>query len=52
MRFHRVGCFPDFALFQGQPAALVIYTLHPEDTALAWDLATARATHQMLSVAL
>ncbi len=52
MQFHRVGRFPDFALFHGQPTALFIYTLHPEDAALAWDLATARATRQMLSVAL
>jgi hypothetical protein len=52
MQFHRVGRFPDFALFHGQPADLVIYTLHPEDTALAWDLATARATRQLLRVAL
>ena len=51
MRFHRVGCFRDFAFFHGQPAALVIYTLHSADTALAWELATARAARQMFKVA-
>ena len=51
MQFHRVGRFPDFALFHGQPTDLFIYTLHPEDAALAWDLATARAARQMLNVA-
>ena len=50
MQLHRVGRFPAFALFHGQPTDLFIYTLHPEDTALAWDLATARATRQMLNV--
>ena len=50
--FHRVGRFPDFTLFQGQPADVFIYTLHAEDTALAWELATARAARQMLSAAL
>jgi hypothetical protein len=52
MQFHRVGRFPAFAVYHGQPADLVIYTLHPEDTALAWDLATARAARQVLPVAL
>jgi len=52
MHFHRVGRFPDFALFHGQPTDLFIYTLNPEDTALAWELATARAAGQMLSAAL
>ena len=48
--FHRVGRFPDFALFHGQPVDLFIYTLHAEDAALAWELAAARAARQMLSV--
>jgi hypothetical protein len=49
--FHRVGRFPDFALFHGQPTDLFIYTIHAEDAALAWELATTRAARQMLSVA-
>ncbi len=48
--FHRVGRFPDFTYYHGQPVDLFIYTLHAEDTALAWDLAAARAAHQMLRV--
>ena len=48
--FHRVGKFPDFACYHGQPADLFIYTLHTGDTALAWELAAARAARQMLSV--
>ena len=50
--FHRVGRFPDFTFFHGQPTDCFIYTLHPEDAALAWELATARAARQMLSAAL
>jgi len=45
--FHRVGRFPDFTLFHGQPVDVLIYTLHAQDTALAWELATARAARQM-----
>jgi len=45
-QFHRVGRFPAFACYHGRPADLVIYTLHPNDLALAWDLATARAARQ------
>jgi hypothetical protein len=43
MHFHRVGRFRNFALFQGKPTDLFIYTLHPEDAALAWEHATVRA---------
>jgi hypothetical protein len=49
--FHRVGRFPDFSVVQGQAADFFIYTLHAEDTALAWELAAARAARQMPSVA-
>jgi hypothetical protein len=48
--FHRVGRFPDFNLYQGQPTAVFVYTLYPEDAALAWELATARAARQMAGV--
>ena len=48
--FHRVGRFLAFTFFHGQPTDCFIYTLHPEDTSLAWELATARAARQMLSV--
>jgi hypothetical protein len=48
--FHRIGRFPDFACFHGQPADVFIYTLHTEDTGLAWQLARARAARQMLGV--
>jgi hypothetical protein len=48
--FHRVGRFPDFACYHGRPADLVIYTLHIEDMALAWELAAARAARQMRRV--
>ena len=50
--FHRVGRFPAFTVYHGQPADLFICTMHAEDAALAWQLATARAARQMLSVAL
>jgi hypothetical protein len=43
--FHRVGTFPDFSLYHRQPTEVVIYTLHAEDTRLAWELVTARAAH-------
>jgi Acetyltransferase (GNAT) family len=49
--FQRVGRFSDFTFFHEQLTDCFIYTLHPEDTALAWKLATARAARQMLSVA-
>src|SRR6266702_4765338 len=52
MYFHRVGRFPAFTVYHGQPTDLFIYTLHAEDAALAWELATARAARQMLSAAL
>jgi hypothetical protein len=52
MHFHRVGRFHDFALFHGQLTDLFIYTMHAEDAALAWELATARAARQLRSVAL
>lgn len=52
VHFHRVGRFPDFTIFHGQPVDLFIYTLHAEDAALAWDLAAERAARQVLSVAL
>jgi hypothetical protein len=45
--FHRVGRFPAFACYHGRPADLIIYTLHPADLALTWDLAAARAARQM-----
>jgi len=48
--FHRVGRFPAFTFFHGQPTDVFIYTLHAEDTALAWELAAARAARQMLGV--
>jgi hypothetical protein len=48
--FHRVGRFPDFSLYHRQPADAVIYTLHAEDTRLAWELATARAARQIPGV--
>ena len=48
--FHRVGRFPDFTCYHGQPVDLFIYTLHAEDTALAWELAAARAARQVLRV--
>jgi len=51
MRFHRVEKFPHFTFFHGQLVDVFIYTLYPEDAALAWELATARAARQMLSVA-
>jgi hypothetical protein len=51
MHFHRVGRFPAFTVYHGQPTDLFIYTMHAEDAALAWELATARAACQMLSVA-
>ncbi len=51
MHFHRVGRFPAFTLYHGQPADLFIYTLYLEDAALAWELATARAARQTLSIA-
>jgi RimJ/RimL family protein N-acetyltransferase len=51
MHFHRVGCFRDFAFYHGQPTDLIIYTLHSADTALAWELATARAERQMFKIA-
>ena len=51
VHFHRVGRFPDFTIFHGQPADLFIYTLHAEDAALAWEIATARVARQVLSVA-
>ena len=50
--FHRVGRFPAFTVYHGQPADLFIYTMHAEDAALAWELATARAARQMPSVEL
>jgi hypothetical protein len=50
--FHRVGRFPAFTVYHGQPTDLFIYTMHAEDAALAWELATARAARQMLSAAL
>jgi len=50
--FHRVGRFPAFTVFHGQPVDVFIYTLHAEDTVLAWELAAARAARQMLSVKL
>jgi hypothetical protein len=50
MHFHRVGRFPAFALYRGQPTDLFIYTLYAEDAALAWELATVRAARQTLSV--
>jgi hypothetical protein len=46
--FHRVGKFPNFALYDGQPTDLFIYTLHAEDAALAWELAAERAARQVL----
>jgi hypothetical protein len=49
--FHRVGRFPAFTVYHGQPTDLFIYTLHAEDAALAWELATARAARQVLSAA-
>jgi RimJ/RimL family protein N-acetyltransferase len=49
--FHRIGRFPAFTVFQGQPADVFIYTLYAEDTALAWELAAARAARQMPSTA-
>jgi hypothetical protein len=45
--FHRVGRFPNFSLYHRQPADVIIYTMHAEDTRLAWELATARAARQM-----
>jgi hypothetical protein len=51
MHFHRVGRFHDFALFHGQSTDLFIYTMHAEDAALAWELATARAARQLRSIA-
>jgi hypothetical protein len=48
--FHRVGRFRHFSLYDRQPADAVIYTLHAEDTRLAWDLATARAARQVSGV--
>jgi hypothetical protein len=48
--FHRVGRFRHFSLFHRQPADAVIYTLHAEDTRLAWELATARAAQQIPGV--
>ena len=50
--FHRVGRFPAFTVYHGQPTDLFIYTMHAEDAALAWELATARAARQILSAAL
>jgi hypothetical protein len=50
-QFHRVGRFPDFTLFHGQPVDVFIYTLHAEDAVLAWELAAARAARQLRRVA-
>lgn len=50
-RFRRVGKFPSFMQLDGQPADVFIYTWHAEDTELAWELATARASRQMSCVA-
>jgi hypothetical protein len=50
-RFHRVGRFPQFTMVHGRPADMFIYTLHAADTALAWELATARAARQRLNMA-
>jgi hypothetical protein len=50
MHFHRVGRFPTFTVFHGQPVDVCIYTLLAEDTVLAWELAAARAARQMPSV--
>jgi RimJ/RimL family protein N-acetyltransferase len=48
--FHRVGIFHDFSFFRRRPADMVIYTLHAEDTRLAWELATARAARQIPAI--
>jgi RimJ/RimL family protein N-acetyltransferase len=44
--FHRVGIFPAFARFSGQPTDCVILSMHPEDIGEAWALAYVRAQHQ------
>ncbi len=51
LRFRRVGRFPDFTRFHGQLVDVFIYSLHAEDSALAWELAAARAAYQMSNVA-
>jgi hypothetical protein len=51
LHFHRVGTFPDFTIYAGQPVALCIYTLHAEDSTLAWELAAQRAARQVGGVA-
>lgn len=47
MGFHRVGRFPHFTFYHGEPADLFIYTLHAEDAGLAWELAKERAARQI-----
>lgn len=49
MYFHRVGKYPDFTIFHGQPVDVFIYSMRAEDATLAWELAEARAARQMLS---
>ena len=48
--FSRVGRYPQFTVYHGQPTDMCIYTLHAEDSTLAWQLAEERATRQMLGV--
>lgn len=50
MGFQLVGRFSRFLMYNGQPTDLFIYTLHAEDTLLAWDRATDRAARQMVEV--
>jgi hypothetical protein len=44
--FHRVGIYPGFALFGGQPTDCLILSLHQADRADAWACATRRACRQ------
>jgi hypothetical protein len=37
-------------MYNGQPTDLFIYTLHAEDTLLAWERAADRAARQMVEV--
>jgi hypothetical protein len=50
-RFRRVGKYPAFLVYDGQPADAFIYTLHPEDTELAWHMARVRKQLQEPRVA-
>lgn len=47
MGFHRVGKFPAFTRFDGEPTTVVIYTQNKADADLAWEEANKRAQRNM-----